>query len=42
MTCVDQHSIVLIKDVSHIKEEEMEERLSKLREALQIIYIWKQ
>lgn len=42
VTCVDQHSIVLIKDVSHIKEEEMEERLSKLREALQIIYIWKQ
>ena len=31
---VDQHSIVLIKDVSHIKEEEMEERLSKIAGSL--------
>lgn len=34
VTCVDQHSIVLIKDVSHIKEEEMEERLSKIAGSL--------
>ena len=31
VTCVDQHSIVLIKDVSHIKEEE---RLSKIAGSL--------
>ena len=34
VTCVDQHSIVLIKDVSHIKEEEMEEHLSKIAGSL--------
>mgnify|MGYP002560200743 CR=1 FL=1 len=34
VTCVDQHSIVLIKDVSHIKEEEMEECLSKIAGSL--------
>ena len=34
VTCVDQQSIVLIKDVSHIKEEEMEERLSKIAGSL--------
>ena len=34
VTCVDQLSIVLIKDVSHIKEEEMEERLSKIAGSL--------
>ena len=34
VTCVDQHSIVLIKDVSHIKPEEMEERLGKIASSL--------
>ena len=34
VTCVDQHSIVLVKDVSHIKEEEMEDRLSKIAGSL--------
>ena len=34
VTCVDQHSIVLIKDVSHIKEEEMEDRLENIAESL--------
>ena len=33
VTCVDQHSIVLVKDVSHIKEE-MEDRLSKIAGSL--------
>lgn len=34
VTCVDQHSIVLVKDVSHIKPEEMEERLGKIASSL--------
>lgn len=34
VTCVDQHSIVLIKDVSHIKPEEMEDRLGKIASSL--------
>ena len=34
VTCVDQHSIVLVKDVSHIREEEMEERLEKIAGSL--------
>lgn len=34
VTCVDQHSIVLIKDVSAIKEDELEERLHHIAQSL--------
>ena len=34
VTCVDQHSVVLVKDVSNVKEDEMEERLQKIAESL--------